>query len=78
MNLKVEQRTYKVHRYFLVRESVFFRDLFSLPQGDSTSLEGVDDEHPICIPNTPINEFENLLRFFYFGYDWCRIRAAVD
>ncbi|KAH9077851.1 hypothetical protein EDB83DRAFT_1525388 [Lactarius deliciosus] len=65
--LKVEQQIYKVHRYFLVRESEFFQDLFSLPQGESTSAEGVDDEHPIYVPGTPINEFENLLRFFYFG-----------
>ncbi|KAI9433040.1 hypothetical protein H4582DRAFT_1820404, partial [Lactarius indigo] len=61
---------YKVHRYFLVRESEFFEDLFSLPQGDSASVEGVDDEHPICVPGTPTKEFENLLRFFYFGYDY--------
>jgi len=65
--LKVEQKIYKIHRYFLVRESEFFQDLFSLPQGDSASVEGVDDEHPICVPDTPIKEFENLLRFFYFG-----------
>lgn len=65
--LKVEQQIHKVHRYFLVRESEFFQDLFSLPQGDSASVEGVDDEHPIYIPDTPTTEFENLLRFFYFG-----------
>ncbi|KAI9459231.1 hypothetical protein BJY52DRAFT_1119075, partial [Lactarius psammicola] len=64
---KVEQQIYKIHRYFLVRESEFFQDLFALPQGDSASVEGVDDEHPICIPGTPTKEFENLLRFFYFG-----------
>ncbi|KAH9000719.1 hypothetical protein EDB86DRAFT_546908 [Lactarius hatsudake] len=65
--LKAKQQIYKVHRYFLVRESEFFQDLFSLPQGESASVEGVDDEHPIYVPGTPINEFENLLRFFYFG-----------
>jgi len=30
-------------------------------------VEGVDDEHPICVPDTPIKEFDNLLQFFYFG-----------
>ncbi|KAH8997940.1 hypothetical protein EDB92DRAFT_1783929, partial [Lactarius akahatsu] len=64
---KVEQQIYKVHRYFLVRESEFFQDLFSLPQGESATVEGADDEHPIYVPGTPTNEFENLLRFFYFG-----------
>lgn len=65
--LKVEQQIYKVHRYFLVRESEFFQTMFSLPQGDSATAEGVDDEHPICILDTPTAEFENLLRFLYFG-----------
>jgi len=75
--LKVEQNIYKIHRHFLVRESEFFQDLFSLPQGDSASVEGVDDENPICVPDTPTKEFENLLRFFYFGMhdDY---RPAVD
>jgi hypothetical protein len=65
--LKVEEKIYKIHRYFLIRESEFFEDLFSLPQGDSETVEGRDDEHPICVPDTPIKEFDNLLRFFYFG-----------
>ncbi|KAH9063178.1 hypothetical protein EDB87DRAFT_1681611 [Lactarius vividus] len=63
----VEQQLFKVHRYFLVRESDFFQGLFSLPQGDSTRVEGVDDEHPICIPDTTIAELKSLLQFFYFG-----------
>ncbi|KAH9000722.1 hypothetical protein EDB86DRAFT_2802057, partial [Lactarius hatsudake] len=65
---KVEDQIYRVHRYFLVRESDFFRDMFSLPQGSSARVEGVDDEHPICIPDTTTaTEFENLLWFLYFG-----------
>ncbi|KAF8273658.1 hypothetical protein EI94DRAFT_1165465 [Lactarius quietus] len=65
--LKVESQIYRIHRYFLVRESEFFRDLFSLPQGAAARVEGVDDEHPIFIPGTTIAEFDGLLRFFYFG-----------
>ncbi|KAH9020030.1 hypothetical protein EDB85DRAFT_2153338 [Lactarius pseudohatsudake] len=72
----VEQQLFKVHRYFLVRESEFFRGLFSLPQGDSARVEGVDDEHPICIPDTTIAELKSLLRFFYFGmHDDYKARA---
>jgi BTB/POZ domain len=67
--IQVENQKYKIHRYFLVRESDFFEDLFSLPQpGDTNSVEGSDDEHPIILPETTIAEIENLLRFFYFGY----------
>jgi hypothetical protein len=65
--LQVDGQTYKIHRYFLTRESEFFKDLFSLPPpGDSASVEGSDD-NPIRVPETPTMEFENLLRFFYFG-----------
>ncbi|KAH9993316.1 hypothetical protein BJV74DRAFT_833458 [Russula compacta] len=65
--LQVEEQKYKIHRYFLTRESVFFDDLFSLPQpGDSTIVEGSDD-NPIKMPETHTLEIENLLRFFYFG-----------
>ncbi|KAI0305098.1 hypothetical protein B0F90DRAFT_1701251, partial [Multifurca ochricompacta] len=41
--------------------------LLSLPQGDSTSVEGVDDEHPITLPDIPTVEFKDFLKFFYFG-----------
>ncbi|KAH9171815.1 hypothetical protein EDB89DRAFT_1051927 [Lactarius sanguifluus] len=71
--MKVEQQLFKVHRYFLVRESTYFRVLFFL-QGDPAS--GKDDEHPICIPDTTIAELKSLLQFFYFGmHDDYKARA---
>jgi hypothetical protein len=67
--LQVGEKKYKVHRYFLTRESEFFKDLFSLPQsGDSATVEGSDDNNPIKLPETPNEEIDNLLRFFYYGY----------
>ncbi|KAI0280354.1 hypothetical protein BGY98DRAFT_914803, partial [Russula aff. rugulosa BPL654] len=63
---QIDGEKYKIHRYFLTRESEFFRDLFSLPQPESPNAEGSDD-NPIQVPETPTLEFENLLRFFYFG-----------
>jgi len=65
--LQVEEQKYKIHRYFLTRESEFFNDLFALPQSeDSADVEGSYD-NPIKLPETPTKEIENLLRFFYFG-----------
>jgi BTB/POZ domain-containing protein len=67
---QVDGEKYKIHRYFLTRESEFFKDMFSLPQpveSTSSPVEGSDDS-PIKVPETPTVEFENLLRFFYFGY----------
>ncbi|KAI0258560.1 hypothetical protein BC834DRAFT_835270 [Gloeopeniophorella convolvens] len=69
LDVQVGARIYKIHRYFFERESEFFRDLFSLPQGDSTAeaAEGKDDDHPIKIMGATVTEFDSLLRFFYFG-----------
>ncbi|KAH9993330.1 hypothetical protein BJV74DRAFT_833568 [Russula compacta] len=65
--LQIEEQKYKVHRYFLIRESVFFNDMFSLPQsGDPATVEGSDD-NPVKLANTPTVEFESLLQFIYFG-----------
>lgn len=65
--LQVDGEKYKIHRYFLTRESEFFKDLFSLPQPEEfAGVEGSDD-NPIKVPETPTLEFENLLQFFYFG-----------
>ncbi|KAF8491837.1 hypothetical protein F5888DRAFT_1619535 [Russula emetica] len=65
--LQASHKKYKIHRYFLTRESEFFKDLFLLPQPEeSAGVEGADD-NPIVVPGTPTLEFENLLRFFYFG-----------
>jgi len=67
---------YKIHRYFLTRESEFFNDLFSLPQPeDSATVEGSDD-NPIKLPETPRAEIENLLQFFYFGYKMCHLEVC--
>ena len=75
----MEEQTYKIHRYFLTRESEFFKDLFSLPPPPAEEPESVEgsDNNPIKVSGTPTNEFENLLRFFYFGYG-CVIACVIE
>jgi len=76
--LQAGEKKYKIHRYFLTRESEFFNDLFSLPQsGDSATVEGSDD-NPINLPETPTAEIENLLRFFYFGMHDDYVASLAD
>ncbi|KAI0057836.1 hypothetical protein BV25DRAFT_1830754 [Artomyces pyxidatus] len=59
---------YKVHRYFLIRESHFFRDMFSLPPTDEHAhIEGMDDVHAIVLTGVTNFEFESILDFFYYG-----------
>jgi len=72
LDLQIGERVYRVHKYFLIRESSFFRDMFSLPQGDSNtdsaaSVEGQSVEHPIVLADTTELEFDSILEYLYFG-----------
>ncbi|GBE83340.1 hypothetical protein SCP_0503880 [Sparassis crispa] len=62
----VENHLFKVHRYFLVRESDFFRTMFELPPGE-TPAEGQTDDKAIPLPGVTRREFECLLDFLYYG-----------
>lgn len=59
---------YKVHRYFLIRESAFFKDMFSLPQGQSEQAEGLSDKIPITLSGATQEEIGDLFQYLYFGY----------
>ncbi|KAJ3555819.1 hypothetical protein NM688_g2366 [Phlebia brevispora] len=67
VTFKVENRLFRVHRYFFIRESAIFRDMFLLPSGATREVDGMSDERPVVLPGVTIEEFENLLKFFYFG-----------
>ncbi|OBZ76036.1 hypothetical protein A0H81_03086 [Grifola frondosa] len=62
----VEGRFFKVHRYFLIRESEFFRTLFQLPSGEKDA-EGRTDETAIPLHDVKRCEFESFLDFLYEG-----------
>ncbi|KZT64218.1 hypothetical protein DAEQUDRAFT_732884 [Daedalea quercina L-15889] len=69
----VEDRLFKVHKYFLVRESLLLHDLFPLPSGNAVE-EGKDDYHPIRLDAVKMQEFTSLMRFFYHGmFDDCGV-----
>lgn len=57
---------FKVHRYYLTRESEVFRTMFSCPSSED-GQEGVDDSKPIHLPGVTSRQFEALLEFFYEG-----------
>lgn len=62
----VENTFFKVHRYFLARESEVFRMMFSCPNpGDGQ--EGMDNSKPIYLPGITCQQFEVLLDFLYEG-----------
>ncbi|KAH9931576.1 uncharacterized protein B0H18DRAFT_872039 [Fomitopsis serialis] len=70
---QVEACLFKVHKYFLVRESKVFETLFQLPPGDDTA-EGQDDHRPVYLPEVTVREFESLMHFLYYGmFDNCGV-----
>lgn len=73
---QVEDTFFKVHRYFLTRESEVFRTMFSCPSSED-GQEGVDDSKPIHLPGVTSRQFEALLEFFYEGSDVLRDIGAT-
>ncbi|CAL1710181.1 unnamed protein product [Somion occarium] len=63
----VENHLFRVHRYFLTRDSEFFRGLFTCPPPPGEVAEGQSDEKPIILEGVKESEFRCLMRFFYDG-----------
>ncbi|KAH7871452.1 uncharacterized protein C8R40DRAFT_1054708 [Lentinula edodes] len=79
--MKVHGRLYKVHRYFLERDSLFLRGALSTVQGTQSQ--------PIELHGVSNQEFESLLDFFYDGMyrssadavpvsEWINLLAAAS
>ncbi|PBK66255.1 hypothetical protein ARMSODRAFT_1086755 [Armillaria solidipes] len=67
----VENELFRVHRYFLTRESEFFRTMLSCPPG-SEGPEGIHDDKPIPIgAGATREEFECVLDYVFnqHGYN---------
>ncbi|KAF9016109.1 hypothetical protein BDZ89DRAFT_994726 [Hymenopellis radicata] len=60
----VENRLYKVPRYYFANYSEIFGSTFDLPQG-SASPEGQSDDHPFKLHGLTCSEFDSLLRVIY-------------
>ncbi|KAJ7023462.1 hypothetical protein C8F04DRAFT_1240185 [Mycena alexandri] len=60
----VGNQRFKVHRYFLIKESQVFQWMFACPPG-SSDPDGGSDDRAIPVPGVTPFEFENLLDFFY-------------
>ncbi|KAI0922750.1 hypothetical protein AcV5_009643 [Taiwanofungus camphoratus] len=66
ITFQVEHHFFKIHRYFLARESEFFQTMFQLPRRDE-DMEGQTDDTAILLPDVTCQEFESLLDFLYNG-----------
>ncbi|CCM04331.1 uncharacterized protein FIBRA_06502 [Fibroporia radiculosa] len=57
---------YRIHRYFLERDSEVFRDMFLCAPGEK-KREGLTEETAIFLPGVTTHEIESLLSFLYHG-----------
>ncbi|KAA1474555.1 hypothetical protein DENSPDRAFT_824534 [Dentipellis sp. KUC8613] len=63
---QVENRLYRVHRYFLQKGSPMFHAMFAYQPGTIRGVaEGAEDSKPIFLDGTSCIEFESLLSYFY-------------
>jgi len=65
---QVEDRLFCVPRYEFVQSSEVFADMFRLPSGPATHIEGRDPEHPIVLEGYKKDEFSCLLKVMYPSY----------
>lgn len=67
---QVADRVYKVHRYFLIRESLFFEEMFAWLQtqaADSVYPQGQSDATAVPLDDVSQVEMDSLLTYLYFG-----------
>ncbi|OCH91169.1 hypothetical protein OBBRIDRAFT_546364 [Obba rivulosa] len=62
----VEGRLFKVHRYFLTRESEVLHGMFEMPP-DADGVAGRTDEEAILLPGVTAKQFLAFLKFVYHG-----------
>ena len=63
---KVENTLYRVLKRGLYKYSrSVIRDMFELPQGDQSQVEGGSDDRPITLVGCTNFEFESLLEVLY-------------
>ncbi|KAG6836945.1 hypothetical protein H0H93_000835 [Arthromyces matolae] len=62
----VQNTLFKIHRYFLTRESDVFGGMFAVPPPPE-GAEGNSDDCPIVLPEVKVSEFEALLDYFYYA-----------
>jgi len=56
---------YRIHKYFLVRDSAVFADMLSLPSSHGEEPEGSSDDNPIELKGQDKADFDCFLSFFY-------------
>lgn len=66
--MQVENTLFKVHRYFLARESSIFNNMFTLPEPVDDDRDKAEKGQVVKLPEVTVREIEALMTFFYDGY----------
>jgi hypothetical protein len=61
---QVEGQLFRIHRYFLMRESEEFRRILT---SNKAALNKDDDDAPVILHDVTCGDFESFLGFFYEG-----------
>ncbi|TFK45102.1 hypothetical protein BDQ12DRAFT_621719 [Crucibulum laeve] len=61
----VEDCLFKVPHRYLIQESEFFQQMFQLPAGQTSVVDGLTDEQPLRIEFIKKHEFRQLLKILY-------------
>ncbi|KAI9465149.1 hypothetical protein BJY52DRAFT_666785 [Lactarius psammicola] len=61
----VENTLFRVHRYFFIRDSLYFRDKLPYPAPPGETTKGSSDNVPLVLEDITKTEFERLLWVFY-------------
>lgn len=63
--LRVEDTLFRIHRYFLTRESAYFRSKLPHPPSPGDSSKGSSDNNPLVLEDVLQVDFERFLWVFY-------------
>lgn len=67
-NPQVENTLFRVHRFFLKRDSAYFRNKLPHPPSPGDVTKGSSDNNPLDLEDTLKVDFERLLWVFYNPY----------
>lgn len=85
--LQVENTLYRLPQSRFRTGSRAFHDMLALPQGHTTSVEGLDDNNPIVLHGIASSDFDHLLEVLFpraeeppnFNYhEWSRVARLAD
>lgn len=62
---QVEDTLFRMHRYFLTRDSAYFRNILPSPPSPGDPFKGSSDNNPLVLEDTLKVDFERFLWVFY-------------